>query len=140
MLDDKAGLPCCHDAGLVRFRVNHMLVRCPTRHHLGVYRCRIDMRTGSPRKEEVCEIYYSDVSMISLSHGSEHVTVEARTEEGYALGTFGDKLSLRKLHIAFRSGERDESVAALVPDAQLDTVVRALRGLLRERKQPHSML
>ena len=147
VLDDKAGPPCRHDMGPMRFRAHHMLVLCPTRHHIGVYRCRIDMRTGSPREEQLYEIYYSDVSMISLSHESEHVTVEARTEKGYALGTFGDKLSLRELQIAFRGGEYDKSdkpgkksIAALVPNAQFDTVVRALRGLLRERKQPHSVL
>ncbi|MGQ0480141.1 MAG: hypothetical protein ACT4O0_03795 [Pseudonocardia sp.] len=82
----------------------------------------------------------ADVSMMSLVNKSEKVTISARDVDGVSLGTFTETVKLRELQIAFPSADRGQIVAALEDNAELEMVVQALSALLRDRKQPLSLL
>jgi hypothetical protein len=126
-----------------RFRSYEVMVICPTKHHLGIYECSLDMRTGALGKEEVREYYYSDVIMVSLVNKPSEIALESRNRDGSVV--FRGTAILDELQVVVASGDRSEIIAGIterdsvgrairLQESRLDQVVASLRVLLRSKK------
>jgi hypothetical protein len=142
---DKQG-PVVGDDGKWRFRTNEMMVICPTAHHLGIFECRIDVSSGKCRKEEVREVYYSDVVMVAQVDKVQELKFDALNLNGTVNSFVGGKLSdLTELQIALPSADRCEILVAMgahhsssksfrLQVSNIDHVLPELRNLLRTHK------
>lgn len=128
-----------------RFRSYEVMVICPTKHHLGIYECMLDMRTGTLRNEEVREYYYADVIMVSLVNTPREIALESRNRDGSVTMGFRGIAILDELQIVVASGDRSEIITGIterdtvgrpirLQESRLDQVVASLRVLLRSKK------
>jgi hypothetical protein len=133
-------------ADIWRFSAYEVMVICPTRDHLGIYECVLDVHTGARRNEEVREYYYADVVMVSLvDQPVVGLTLHPLDREGHSRA-YVNRLALCELQIAVSSGDRSAIVASVnptgpprrtvtLPESNLDRVIEALRRLLRVKKR-----
>jgi hypothetical protein len=128
-----------------RFSAYEVMVICPTRDHLGIFECTIDLHTGGKRDEEVREYYYSDVAMVALVNRPPTELALHPLDRDGSSRAFINKIALCELQIAASSGDRSTIVAGVNPtgprrtvtllESRLDRVVDALRRLLRHKKR-----
>jgi hypothetical protein len=128
-----------------RFATYDVMVICPTAHHLGIYECVLDMASGRRRDEETHEYHYADVVAV-------RTTTTARPEVAINLldVTAHHRISLgrtlqREFQVVVSSGDRSSIIvgivdedeprdAALLPDSGVESVLHAVRRVLRVKK------
>ncbi|WP_410631873.1 hypothetical protein [Amycolatopsis sp. cmx-4-83] len=132
--------------GVWRFSQYAVLVICPTDYHLGLYRCVIDLRVAGLFQEETHEYHYADVVAVStaIREGTRVTAQIADADDG---DHRFERTLLHEFQLVVSSGDRSAIVVGISdgrhPDHQarlagtgIDPVVRAVRGMLRDKKAP----
>lgn len=134
------------DDGTWRFDTYAVMVICPTFHHVGVYECILNARTGAIRTEEIREYFYDDIALSSLvAHGPVDLRNIGLVQAGLYL-PFA-RTVLHELEIVAASGDRSSIIAkstaasaggrdAKLQESGLDRAVEVLRACLRDKKGP----
>ncbi|WP_370967681.1 hypothetical protein [Amycolatopsis sp. cg9] len=129
--------------GIWRFSQYAVLAICPTDYHLGLYRCVIDLRVAGLFQEETHEYHYADVVAVSTAiREGTRVTAQIADDDG---GHRFERALLHEFRLVVSSGdasaivvgisdERHPDHQARLPAAGIDTVVRAVRNMLRDKK------
>jgi len=129
----------------LRFTAYRIMAICPTGHHLGIYECVLDMKSGRRRNEETHEYHYTDVvAVATMTRDSGEVGIRIEDLAGVRSANFGRTL-LRTFEVIVSSGDRSSIVVGIrdededgdtfrLQESGIDSVIEAVRRMLREKK------
>jgi hypothetical protein len=129
-----------------RFRTYQIMVICPTRHHLALFRTELNLLTGGQFHEQTQEYQYSHVVSVSTTTvGAPAPIRRADRKEGEFGYVEFAKAVLKQFELGVSSG-RSSSVTvgiadaadpdnqARLPDTGIQQVISSVRRVLRDKK------
>jgi hypothetical protein len=134
------------DDNIWRFRSYEVMVICPTRHHLALFRTELSMLTGGLYHEETQEYQYSHVVSVSTvtvpapsaitrtdtkDKDKDSVRFAKATLKQFELGVSSGRSSTVTVGISNADNPGDE---ARLPDSGIQQVIASVRRVLRDKK------